>query len=671
MSGRLPNPLDNFSSYSTHFVMLACRTTEAARDFAQEAESTTLRAINDVSYLGEPVKWKESNDSVYLVLDTRRFSQFTVDKFYNETLINGFQAKGSHGNLSTEVKMTILDSVGISFINYMQWLIDERMQCNFDGIIFMLRVIFIGHNDDGRASEVVQTVTIPMHLFKMDVNLDYAKGVYECTFQPNFNFAVNVHNRWLNIGHATNYKTANAPKLGQMVENFQTVLNAESNNFYNSVQKQPAAGQVQGSETASKFGRKVQYMITIPEKWKDFTWTGASLDNAIERKFGKDKNKPEDPITPALNNFTSVAPGQTIPQVLDLMFEQVDQIKQLANADALNGGKSITFYKHLISISSDEDGFTVHVDVIPFVVPNVKPQSTNGNKDNSTTSKENFVPANTRGGSLQVPKNYFELDYIFTGKNTDILNFDMKIQDLQFLLAANVRVGEGRLFLDSQTDGQKDVVKSAGSSSNNTGPHNTLARREDFNTRRYDPILIPMLTKDQKADFSQYVAMRSEATQNSVVSNSLSYAQNLSTFYARSPVNVSLKIKGNPDIFDKFTLQTPVDHAVPNAAGTYRQKLEEDLLKLDGIARDDAAGTFSVKPLGNQSYVGGPVFAKINIKGPNVDPRTNELIDGNNFAESVLYNNYYIVMKVINTIEKGVFTQDLEMNSFNLFEKVE
>jgi hypothetical protein len=61
------------------------------------------------------------------------------------------------------------------------------------------------------------------------------------------------------------------------------------------------------------------------------------------------------------------------------------------------------------------------------------------------------------------------------------------------------------------------------------------------------------------------------------------------------------------------------------------------------------------------------VFAKINIKGPNVDPTTNELIDGQDFAAEVLYNNYYVVFKVTNIIQRGVFTQELEMWSHNVY----
>ncbi len=57
----------------------------------------------------------------------------------------------------------------------------------------------------------------------------------------------------------------------------------------------------------------------------------------------------------------------------------------------------------------------------------------------------------------------------------------------------------------------------------------------------------------------------------------------------------------------------------------------------------------------------------VNIKGPNVDPVTNQLINDKDFATEVLYRNYYVVQKVTNNIDNGVFTQDLELWTHNVY----
>lgn len=684
--GRLLNPLDGFTTYSTHFVLLACRTTEHARDFSQAGDTATLQAIDQTTDLGSPVVFGNSNSDVFLVMDTRRFSQFTVDKMKYEVFINGLTTGGSHANLATGIEMTILDSVGISFINYLQWLMDSKMQCGFDGMIFMIRVIFVGHHEDG-STETIQTVTIPAHLFKIDVNLDYAKGVYDCVFMPNFNFSVNTHQRWLNIGTATNYNTQSGNTLGEMIDSFETSLNKDSSDFYQSISARILeAGGDPTATVGGKFGRLVQYQITIPDDWRKFECDGPSTHNAIEKAFVKTAaanqtapqkaaTAPGKDVTPATSSYISVDPGQTIPQVVEVILKSCSATREFGNADKLTSkSESITFYKFLVSVSSDDASFIVHVDVIPFVVPNVvPPQSNSASTTPSSVYEKQIVDAGT-GRTITVPTNYFEFDYIFTGKNLDILHFDMKLENLQFLLASNVKTSQGELY-NVSSKGQTDQTAKA------------VKQVDPFFTssRQYDPMMIPLMSKEQRAAFSQYVTARTLDENARKIADSQSYARNLSSFYAQSAVMCNMTIRGNPDIMQKFNFEKPVLHtpstsATDAAAGgtsttnssvksQYRQDLEKDILRLPGAARSaTSTNAFTVnRPLGDASYVTSPVFAKINIKGPNVDAVTNELIDGQDFATEVLYNNYYVVFKVVNSIERGVFTQQLELWSHNVY----
>lgn len=683
MSGRLPNPLDNFATYSTHFIMLACRSTTRAREFADAAAATTLQAVNDTEYLGDAVKWQGSTSDVYLVMDTRRFSQFTVEKFHSEVKINGNQDSGAgHGNFFSAIKMTIIDSVGISFMNYLQWLLDSKMQCGFDGMIFMLRVIFVGHNVDG-TTETVQTVTIPMWMKSMSVNLDYAKGTYECEFMPNFNFGVKEGHRWLQIGTATNFKNTTGNTLGQMVQSFEDTLNTLSATIY-------AAG---GGR-----GRKVQYMITLPTKgWAEMAWNGGSVENALERDFKKKqeeakKQEQKEAAKPgttaenaALASFASADPGATITQVLDLMFKQVNEVRAKGAQATSDPTEPIVFYKYLVSITSDDAGFTVHVDVIEFSVPNVKPQKPNQQTFDEATKKF-YVQTTQNGITNWIPKSYCEFDYIFTGKNIDILHFDMKIENLLLLLNSSVRVSEGQLFGDSLSDGQKPTIKDNPSSTGNDGKHASQASADMRPVRPYDPVLIPLVSREEKTNFSQYAPSRTDKTNKLLVDTSLAYAQNLSAFYARSPIHIDIEIKGNPDIFEKFNINKPAVHASPvtdtassvsaanlTVKSDYRKDLEQKILKTQGATEGTRPGTFAVSnSLGNESFAVAPVFVKVNIKGPNVDPRSavpeSELVNGADFAKEVLYENFYRVMQVTNTIERGVFKQSLQLFSHNSYD---
>ena len=691
----LKNPLDSFVSYSTHFIILAARTTENARVFTEEADNkATLDAINRVEYLGERVPYAKAQGDVFLVVDTRRFSQFTVENMKYESLINGLSAGQSHANLVNILEMTVLDSVGISFINYMQWLMDTKMQTNFDGLIFLIRTVFVGHNPDG-STQTVQSITIPCHLFKMEMNLDYAKGVYNLEFMPNFNFSPTTHSRWLNIGTASSFFSGVSQRtLKGMVDAFEERLNKQSEDFYRQISPQIVQAGATPRGASGKFGRMVKYQITIPKEWEGLTFTGANVNAAEERSFVNELKKTEAAKTSAQQKNTAstdgkevatkdahmaVGAGMTVTEVLDAMFKQVKGISDFANSEKVSAtDQFIRFHKHVVSISSDEETVIVHVDVVPFDVPNLRPPSKADSKSVSQHESQFYknVPGPS-GTTKRVPKNYFEMNYIYTGQNLDILNFDMKIQDLQFMLASNTRVSEGELISQS-LQGQTDKT----SSEEGAKPEK---RPEILSARPYDPLLLPMLTEAQSKAFSHLTTFRTTEAEREAVSSQQQYARNLSAFYAISPVQVAMTIKGNPDIMAKFNIGTFAPHIVtstntgensgvsntnPTSKAEYRQQFEQRILNKPGgaIKQGTTPGTFTVeRPLGSDSYASSPTFVRVVVKGPNVDFVTNELVNGEDFAKEVLFDNYYVVFKVTNIIERGVFTQQLELWSHNVF----
>ena len=668
----LLNPLDKFQSYSIHHILLACRTTEEAKSFTNESENgPTLAAISQVHQLGEAIPYGRSKDSAFLVMDTRRFSQFSVQNMKYEVLINGLEKGSTPGNLATSVNMTILDSVGISFINFLQWLMNEKMQTNFDGMIFMHRLLFVGHNSDG-STETVQSVTIPMHLFNLELNLDFAKGAYTVEFMPNMNFDTIKHgDRWLNISSASRYFTGKGQNtLGGMIDNFEKQLNDASSDYYDQAQKAfKTAGRT------GKYGRLVRYLITIPEQWQQFEFTGASTANATETVFVKKIKEKETANAPkkegskpgtAKDTHLAVEPGLKITEVLDIMFGQVKEIADLGagrKSEGQNG--SVTFYKHFVGITSDDNTVVVHVDVVPFEVPNVVPGQSGVNQ--GVDKFYNIMPDGTR-----VPKNYAEFDYIFTGKNKDILNFDMKMQNLTWLLASNLNMGPGAVQLDDTSEQPAEATQPG----------------ELATARPFDALLLPRNTADELKNFTKYTSLLQKNEE--AIKSAQDYTRNLSMYYAMSPITAIMSIRGNPLIMAKFNQSTFLGHVTATTQGSngnsgtntvvkaeYRKNFEKNILTnnqhvdADGNQVQEFTnnnGTFRVSnTLGTGNYAASPVFVKVNIKGPKVDFRTGAQKMEEDFAEELLQNNFYTVFKVTNNIEGHTFTQELELYSHNIF----
>src|SRR5579859_6380660 len=82
-----PNPLDNFRTYSYHFVMTLASTTQAFIDqiggglnsISQSNSNKPSPLLNAVLAANAPgQKFHIGNSDVYLILDTRRFSQYSI-----------------------------------------------------------------------------------------------------------------------------------------------------------------------------------------------------------------------------------------------------------------------------------------------------------------------------------------------------------------------------------------------------------------------------------------------------------------------------------------------------------------------------------------------------------------------------------------------------------------
>ncbi len=730
----LYNPLDQFTSYSVQYIMLAARTTEHARAFVEEATATeTLAAIDQVQQLGDAVPYGSKPNTAFLVIDTRRFSQFGIDNLKYDVLINGLAGAGSHANMSTNVSLTVLDATGFGFVNFIQWLMDERMQTNFDGMVYMLRVIFVGHHPDG-STETVQTTTIPMNLVKFEMNLDYAKGVYEMEFMPNVNFDAFRHERWLQISHASSYFTGTGTnRLGDIIASFQQNLNDASREYY-----QKAADLLQKLHPAHvtaehpHFGRRVEYLITLPtagpkggRSWADMTFGGRATGNATEKVRAKavvqareaevqraeeaaaakrrvDVAKAQADATQALtaaraagasqetiatleqqaktkqqaaeaekaavpvdSNFATRT-GMQITAVLDLIFKQVPEIA------ALGGGRvgadgSLTFYKHFVGLTSDDDVVQVHVDVVEFVVPDVVIDRAG---DRRAVGQGDFYQM---VGDRRVPKNYAEFDYIFSGNNKDVMSFDMKMQNLTFLLSSRLNMGTAALQ-DIETHADTPDSKKR------------LADiQELLLARPYDALLMPKDTAAQLNNFSAFTSLGTTEQSRDRIRTTQDYTRNLSLFYAISPIVATITIRGNPLIMAKVSQDGFLPHAPATTASastsagiakTYRQKFEETILRKN--VHTDAAGNtvaeltndtgafVDMNTLGHDSYASSPIFVTVNVFGPNVEPVTGTQ-STERFAERLLMENYYVLFKVTNKIENSVFTQELELYSHNIF----
>lgn len=685
---KITNPLDGFQSHSIHYVMLAARSTEDVRVFtidSQQSQSATLSAINSADRLGAEIRMPGAN-GVFLMMDTRRFSQFGIADFELETYMTGFSVPGSKSPNSTAVNMkfSVVDSSGIMFANFLQYLMDQKLQVSYDGMTVLVRVLFIGHTADGR-TETVQSVTIPAIFKSIHVDLNEVKGIYNCELFPLIGMASNGQSnpKWTTIGTASSFfsgKSANT--LGAVVSSFERSLNAESLKRYEQLNAQT---QDQGVKTnVGRYGRPVQYMITLPKGWENFNFSGPNQGNAVETVFTElvkkeraaktaaeaQKKSQQNAETPAKDSYVAVDPNLTITEVLDVIFSQCLDVAKLGNfTKKQDTDGSVHFYKHLISVTSDDASFTVHVDVVDFIVPNVDLATGKGQNAVATNDAELYMQINLPDGTTKrVPRQYVEYDYIFSGKNIDVMALDLKIENLNYLLMQGSKLGAGELFTKTASGQKQDDGESVASDE-----HPVYGRRKK------DPALIPMRSTGDRTNYSNLAANARADGDAAPQAIAQQYTQNLQAFYAAGPVEAKLQLRGNPDLMVMVSLQAIPEHvsaiSVTSEGGvtsnvnqsvkaTYRAAFEKNLLRLNNIG--GTSGTVNTKMMTGRNYVSSPFFTKVNVYGPNVDFLTGAPVPGDATVQ-LFYDNYYFVDKVISKVDGGKFTQEVSLRSFSIY----
>lgn len=680
------NRLDDFSSHSVHYIVLAARSTEDLRHFTDDSQSATnsLQAIDACNSLGDAVKTKSGN--AYLVMDTRRFSQFTIDNFEIDTKIAGFNVNGSTSPnaVGLEMNFTVLDSTGISFMNFLQYLMEQRLQVSYDGMMLLVKVLFVGHTPSG-GTKVVQSIAIPAIFKNIELDLNEVKGVYTCQcipllgMQSNSNYNI----KWTSVGTASSYFTGpGANTLGAVVQAFEDRLNQLSLDLYaksNGIITTPG----QSQKTIPQFGRPVQYMITIPDTWKSFKFSGPTQGGATEINFqellkkeeqsrantikaAKEASAADKKTAEAKESFVSVDPNLTITEILDTILAQTIEVQQLANfTGSKNKTDTIKFYKHLITVTSSDENFTVHVDVVEFVVPNVLLAE---QKKEAITEDDQFytvIPATSTSAEKKVPKNYLEFDYIFSGKNIDVLSLNLKIENLNLLLMQGTKIGQNSLQ-DRTVDGQKQ------DDGKQVDDYSTMPGRG-----AKDPLTLRMLTAEQRTNFSNIAANAKLEGNQAPQAVAQQYTKNLSDFY-NAGTQAKMTIRGNPDFLAGIVLHgipshknavsstaSGVSKANDNVKKQWRDELSEKLGQ-KGLTKNGDA--FEVKVMTGPSFVTTPVFVKVNVFTQDVDFLSLDPSQGQkNFAKQLFTNNYYFLTGVKSKIENSRFTQECDMLHFSIY----
>lgn len=696
LGNNYPNPLDNFRSYSYHYILTVANTTEAFRRMVQpvNGRSRILSAVEKAS-LGDKIDLDGA--SAYLLLDTRRFSQYSITEMEMEHVYGtGNRVNPSVPITTTRVKL--IDTTGLTFFNFLADTLRNKLQTTRASAFFLMTVIFVGHRDDG-TTETVAMTNIPLILLLMAFEFNSSGSTYDIEFIETEGAAQRgqAMEQINYMGSVNSVSTQGGPPtIGQMLLNLEKRLNVQSLEHYQKYTNE-ALQKIGGTDNKGiKVGKLVQYMITVPNKhpfnWaNDFLVTTALPSKREESGFiaraqaEVEEEKTKDPFSQeekeqktdryyemAFSNTT------TVTDAIKKILESSPQFLKVSSQEAIRAGEGYSF-KTVTNITSNDNTYLIHLDIYPVKIP--KPVKETDAQVRNTAAF----------GNRSDIQNLITYDYIFTGFNSHVK--DLKIQYLP----------ESAIALDTEVDIGSNRFAT------NASQGNTVKDMQDVSVgkptsvdfapilRPSDPIFLPIKSTDQQNNNnSQNTEDIKREDAVAVFKAKQDYTRTMAFFHFLSSMNLDMTIRGNPNLLRKYADREERGGIAPHGEIIDTPTLEsfsrQTQLEAEGNYLGSIAGRLSsAKAQYYSEYYGprlqklisppvatedslmngvdvatSPVFVRLNILAPNVD-FTGQVIEGEPlFTDKFFFKGPYQVLFIKHQFIDGEFSQSLNMIPFDV-----
>lgn len=641
----------------------------------KEGLQSPLFAAVEKAGLGDEVTVK--NSKAYLLVDSRRFSQYSItsvemDHVYGTgTRVNPTKPIGP-------LSLKLTDTTGLSFFNLLMDVMRNKIKTSQISAFFLLTILFVGHDDDGE-TRTISTCFIPLTLATMAFEFTSSGSLFDMQFfetegGPSVSSVIQQVDYLGKIGTITTSKKNNT--LGDALQVLEDQLNIQSLEFYQKFYNDRLRKAGSSSNTELKLGKLVQYMITIPDKWKNFQITTASRSKNKEAMF-KSAKPTETPKEVVKTDVTVAQTNQenryfqftfsqttTISDAIKSILESSKEFLELASEELRKQGLA-TAMKTITTFTSDESTFTIHFDIYEHLIPRVDANTGElvaGNPSRSTLGEE--------------IKNLITYDYIFTGKNSHIRELKIQYHPAAAVVALSVdlEIGQAR-FADNAAAGQtranmRPITIGAPSTKD-------LAPQIGEN----DPILLPMISKDQQQNnTAQKNEEYGKEESTAILRAKQEYTSTYASLHFLSSIGMEMTVRGNPNIIRKYADRDerggiPPHQTIISTAELNALVAESQLTAATNFESRVKQGVQSSKSYYIKKFITPritpaqrntgskdellngidiatmPVFVKINILAPNVD-HTGEYISGEPmFTDKFFFNGPYRVLTV-----KTIFT---------------
>jgi hypothetical protein len=574
------NILAKYRTYSYHHVLIACGNTQVVEELSQ--------SLNMYEYLyetGEARRSKKSTKSgdYVVIANGLSDSDFIIDEVKWISVIAPQPSSESKveqfASFAVEGSMVVTEPRGVDFLNVLSGACDT-LETDPTGLVFMLKTFFVG-DTDGRSVDYITSIK-PIAFIMTDIasTFDVIGSVYSIEFVSVTNGAAKLP-QIVNGADRVSLKLAGT--IGESLKKFQN----EIMRHYDAHYKKMETAAEESNQTFT--GQKVEYIIEIaPDTYQDY-----KVDQPPE--FLKDKGLKE-------GEGSTMGFGQN-PSIESAIMDILKTSKQFGDdAVGKNDDKKKYIPKIQSTIKSGISEGKSYYQVIYKVGRSEVPVST---LSKIHDEDQNFV----KEGNAMI------FDYFFSGKNTDILDFNIQMQ-MGLMFFQTVSTAESIL----KSQGENELTsKSQGVGSNSAKSTNTKS-----GPRTKTPLLFSTIVKKPKQKNVAYPLASTD------------FQSLLARHAAIEMLEAKIKIVGNPLLMNSM-IQLPSD-VIKGPNPSPRTGREEDIFN---------------------DWTSTPSLVKVNIFMPSNDQ------DGD-FAKRFWYDGWYYVTGIEHMFSGGEFTQTIEMLSLPL-----
>ena len=581
------NILAEFQTYSYHHSFIVCNRYETAAQLSTNVLAATFRRSGSDN-LYEVRTVEDNPDLQYVILiDTMTDVRISIDSIKWETIVAPkHEAKGGlrYGDtIEVEGEILITESYGIQLYEILAN-IARDLRRDPSGLVYLLKTTFVGHRSDG-SQEVISSVR-PFTFNLIDITSSINTGGTSYKLEIiGANNGISKLPQHAQVGEKLSLTIEPGDTVGSMMAKLQTKVQAKYTRYKTEIFQQLL--QANPRLTEADLNARFQEVV--------YTFRADDEYHSDDYVIGGTKGVKESP---------TIHSGQY--GTLETMIRRIIDVCPQCDADGAgrtpNGQK---FIHKIVSfpIETNDGRLEVRHEIHRYEAPN---------------QRKNGQPFNPQPGE------FIEFDYFYTGRNIDVLNFDIK---MDFGLAFFMTLANAKHIPSTTVEDARGIAEPMSTIGSSLVPSNSPVEPHHPDNRELPPNSTPLFI-GKKIDDPWIVNKVDPLT-------AASYDAALTKHAQLEHIEASLTIAGNPNLMDELI----------DSSGRNRQSRE-------------ISGEFTGST-GALNITRTPALVRVNVNFP----VTNSFDRDGMGVKEFWYRGFYNIYSISNEFKDGLFTQTLMMFS--------